>query len=79
MQKLAPLLLLTSLASPALAQDRDTVPVTEYEFVDPEHVRGEAPAPLETFTVVPRNHDHRSLIAPRWHFRPELVKSVEGI
>jgi hypothetical protein len=80
MKKLAAFVLfgavIGALASPALAQD---APRTEIIFDDPDDVLGEAPQPPERWDVVRLRHGRENLIRVRFHFRPELLKSIEDI
>lgn len=70
-------------ASPILAQDThrpapEAEDVTRYTFTD-QHVPGATTGPwvdrLQGRRVIPT----RTLIQPRLHFRPELLKSVERL
>lgn len=76
MKTLSTVVLLSALASPAFAED---LPRTEVTFDDPDDVRGEAPQPVEHWDWIRLRHGRESLIRPRFHFRPELLKSIEDI
>jgi len=73
-----PLLLLAfTFAAPAAAQDDD---VTEHTFDDASEVEGgRQTAWGERLNVRDLRIPRRSLIRPRTHFIPELMKSVEDM
>lgn len=72
---LGALLLTLSLSGAAMAQD---APETTYDFED-DDVEGEYRSPLGTQILVMPGRNRTSLVRPRVHFVPELMKSVETI
>ena len=74
-------------AATALAQDPSSRrrhdssagQVTTYDFVDGSNVDGARPGPMETFLQGRRRRVRTSLIVPRPHFIPEMLKSVESM
>jgi hypothetical protein len=88
MKKALALLVLVACAFPvtALAQDppanarRDSVdPVTTYEFVEGSDVSGGRYNPEGVGISVRRRSRRFSLVQPRPHYVPELLKSVENM
>ena len=73
-------LFLSAFALSASAQDNDrTVPDEQYDFVDGSDVGGSYRSPLgERIASQLRSHNN-SLVRPRLHFVPELLKSVERL
>jgi len=69
-----------ALAAPAAAQDRpdDLAPDVSYDFED-ENVEGTYDSPLGTLITSGGDRRHTSLIRPRVHFIPEMLKSVERL
>ncbi|MCB9593189.1 MAG: hypothetical protein H6719_10690 [Sandaracinaceae bacterium] len=70
-------ILTLSLSTAAMAQDRED-PETTYDFED-DDVQGEYRSPLGESIVVRQGAGRVSLVRPRLHFMPELMKSVETI
>ncbi len=75
---LAALTFTLALAGPAAAQDRDLAPDTEYNFEDHD-VEGGYRSPLGESIIVREGMGRVTLVRPRLHFVPELLKSVETI
>lgn len=75
----AALLLLT--AASAAAQDRAAADqaITEHTFEDPDQVEGATTGPHGINVGIRRAYFVGTLIQPRAHFRPELLKSVEDL
>jgi hypothetical protein len=73
---------LTALAGTASAQEPRArtadEPVTHYTFGD-ELVPGDLVRPEGEILQARRRHGRGTLIRPRWHFVPELMKSVERL
>lgn len=70
-----------ALAAPAAAQDRgerEMAPDVNYDF-DDDDVEGTYRSPLGESLVVRTGAGHTSLIRPRAHFVPEMLKSVERL
>lgn len=70
-----------ALAGAAAAQDRraeDTAPDATYDFEDHD-VEGGYRSPLGESILVRNGMGRVSLVRPRVHFVPELLKSVERI
>jgi len=77
MMTLAALLMSLSMSTAAMAQDEGE-PDTTYDFED-DDVEGEYRSPLGESIVVRQGAGRVSLVRPRLHFMPELMKSVETI
>ncbi|MCA9604343.1 MAG: hypothetical protein KC619_02030 [Myxococcales bacterium] len=72
---LGALLVTLTFSTAAFAQDE---PDTTYDF-DDDDVEGSYRSPLGDILVVRPGASHSSLIQPRAHFVPELMKSIETI
>jgi len=76
------LFLTIPLAATAAAQDRpapvEQAPDLNYDFEDHD-VDGGRYVPEGSRVFVGGTHVHRSLVRPRVHFVPELLKSVERL
>lgn len=80
MTRLTLALLLASLATPALAQDRDEPPApVQHEFADADEVLGNTERPLVERLASRRRGARASLVRPRTTFVPELYASVEDL
>ena len=78
LRTLAALTFTLALAGPVAAQDRDLEPDVSYDFED-HAVEGGYRSPLGESIVVRRGMGRVSLVRPRVHFVPELLKSVERL
>jgi len=69
-----------ALAAPAAAQDRpdELAADVNYDFED-DDVAGTYRSPLGEQLIVRTGAGHTSLIRPRAHFIPEMLKSVERL
>ncbi|AKF08684.1 hypothetical protein [Sandaracinus amylolyticus] len=71
--------LIAALAAPAAAQDTRSGEVTTYDFIDGDLVQGgRYEDELDRIFSV-RGRARRTLIHPRTHFVPEMLKSVEHL
>lgn len=61
----------------AFAQGDDTV--TEYTFTDADHVEGTLQSPLVDVISSRGRHARHTLIRPRAHYTPEMLRSVENL
>ena len=76
---LAALTFTLALAAPAAAQNhREIDPEVSYEFEDHD-VEGGYRSPLGESILVRQGMGRVSLVRPRLHFVPELLKSVERL
>lgn len=72
------LLLTLAFAAPAAAQNEGD-DVTEHTFTDADDVEGGRNTPYGELFRVRTRLPRRSLVRPRTHFIPELMKSVEDM
>lgn len=80
MRTLLVLSLALSSLSPALASAQGGDPrTTVYEFTDGDRVEGTFQRPEGDGVWVQRARAHRSLIVPRPHYVPEMLRSVETL
>ena len=63
----------------ASAQDRGTGEVTTYDFLDGDTVDGTFQRPEGDRVWGASGHAHRTLIVPRAHYVPEMLRSVENL
>ena len=71
--------LILALAVPAAAQDTRSGEVTTYDFLDADLVQGGRYEPDGDRVLGGTRHARRTLIHPRTHFVPEMLKSVERL
>ncbi len=62
----------------ALAQDGDSPSRTEV-FDDADLVTGDLQSPMVDRISGARRHGHGTLIRPRAHYNPEMLRSVENL
>jgi hypothetical protein len=63
----------------ASAQGSDTGEVTTYDFLDGDTVEGTFQRPEGDRVWGTHGHAHRTLIVPRAHYVPEMMRSVENL
>ncbi|GAB4208398.1 MAG: hypothetical protein OHK0013_26840 [Sandaracinaceae bacterium] len=69
------------LAAPSAAQERDvrTGEVEVMDFLDGDRVQGDLVGPLGELIGARGRRTRQTLIRPRAHFQPEMLKSVEHL
>ncbi len=73
------LALSTLLPALASAQDHGTGEVTTYDFLDGDTVEGTFQRPEGDRVWGAQRHARHTLIAPRAHYVPEMMRSVENL